>query len=187
MKADSAPSQRDKLLAEGGLSYPKALYALSEFRGMVQGACIDAMQRRLSDLSLALELQLEPRQVKAYAWPDKLDSDEIDGTEAVLGAEIKEPGGARWDLYNFIRWEGDPPSLSVYVAIDFADAGIAERAWAAVRDHGTWKYEDKEIDHLRPIDAAGLASLGSTLDEMNREWIKGWQEVGGVKQFLRKR
>ena len=70
MKADSAPTQRDKLLAEGGLSYPKAMLALSQFREMVQRACIEAMKQSLSGLSAALRLQLKSQQVKAWDWPD---------------------------------------------------------------------------------------------------------------------
>ena len=188
MTADSAPSQRDKLLAEGGLSYPKAMLALSLFRGMVQRACIDAMRRSLQDLSAALGLQMESRLVKPHANPDKPDPGEVDDTWAELGAMLKKPGDARWDLWNYIRWRDDP-RLSVMVSVGIANTGVAERAWAAVRDHGTWKYEEetREIILPRRINAADLASLGSILDEMNREWSQGWQKVGGVKQFLRKR
>ena len=186
MTADSAPTQQNTLLEEGGGSYPKAMLALSQFRGMVQGACIAAMKQSLTDLSSALRLQMKAQQVKAWASPDELDSDEIDDTWANLGAELKEPGGAAWSLWNYIWWGDDPSPLNVTVSISFADAGNAERAWAAVRDHGTWTYDEvaKEI-HLSK--AADLARLGPLLDEMNSEWIQGWQKVGGVKQFLRKR
>jgi hypothetical protein len=189
MTTDSAPTQQNTLLEEGGRSYPKAMLALSQFREMVQDACIDAMRRSLRELSGALRLQMKAQQVKAWASPDELDSDEIDDTWANLGAELKEPGGAAWSLWNYIWWGDDPSPLNVTVSIFFADAGNAERVWAAARDHGTWKYDEdaKEIHLSRGIKAADLASLGSTLDEMNSEWIRGWQKVGGVKQFLRKR
>jgi hypothetical protein len=185
MKADSAPTQQNTLLIEGGRSYPKAMLALSQFREMVQDACIAAMKRSLPELIAALGLQLKSQQVKAWDWPDL---DETDGTWAELGAMLKNPGGARCTLYNYISWE-DAPLLRVIVSILFVDAGIAERTWAAVRDHGTLKKDkdENEINSSRRIDAAGLASLGSTLDEMNSEWIQLWQGVGGVKQFLRKR
>ena len=188
MKADSAPTQQNRLLEEGANSYPRAMLALSLFRGMVQDACIAAMRRSLPELSGALRLQMKAQQVKAWASPDELDSDEIDDTWANLGAELKEPGSARWYLYNYIWW-GDDPRLSVTVSICFADANTFERAWAASLDHGTWKYDEeaKEVHLSRCTDAANLARLVSTLDEMNSEWIQGWQKVGGVKQFLRKR
>jgi hypothetical protein len=191
MTADSASTQPNGLLEEGGRSYLKAMLALSQFRGMVQDACIAAMRRSLPGLGAALGLPLEFRQVKPYAWPDKLGSGAIDGTWASLAARLKEPGGARCNLWNLILWRDVRPTLSVVVAIDFLDLDIGERAWATVRDHGTWKYEEEtdppEIQLLRSINADGLASLGSTLDGMNHEWMQGWQKVGGVKQFLRKR
>ena len=187
MKADSASTQRDKLLAEGGRSYPKAMLALSQFREMVQDACIAAMKRSLPELIAALGLQLKSQQVKAWDWPDL---DETGGTWTELGAMLKNPGGARCTLYNYISWE-DAPLLRVIVSIGFADTGITERAWAAVRDHGTWKYDEEtdppQIELSRGIESDGLARLGPLLDEMNSEWIQSWQKVGGVKQFLRKR
>jgi hypothetical protein len=187
MTADSAPTQRNKLLEEGATSYPKAMYALSQFRAMVQVACIDAMKKRLQDLSRALGLPLESGQVKAWGWPNL---DKTDGTWANLGAMIKNPGGAKGYLYNCIWWEDDP-HLWVLVSIGFAETAVTERAWATVRDHGTWKYDEQwdppQIELLRSINAADLARLGPVLDEMNHEWIQGWQKVGGVKQFLRKR
>jgi len=188
MKADSAPTQQNTLLEEGGRSYPKAMLALSQFREMVQDACIAAMKRSLPELIAALGLQLKSGQVKPYAAPDKPGPGETDGTWAELGAMLKNPGGARCTLYNYISWE-DAPLLRVIVSILFVDAGIAERTWAAVRDHGTLKKDkdENEINSSRRIDAAGLASLPSTLDEMNTEWIQLWKGVGGVKQFLEKR
>lgn len=189
MKADSAPTERDRLLKEGGLSYSKAMLALSLFREMVQEACVEAMQRSLPGLSGAPELQLKPLKVKPYAAPDKPGSGGIDGTRANLGAKLEKPEGAGWSLWNYIRWRDDPWPLSVTVSIDFTDAGIAGHAWAEVGDHGMWEYDEetKEIHLSRGIEAADLVRLKSILDEMNREWIKGWQDVRGVKQFLRKR
>ena len=168
------------LLEEGARSYPKALQAVAEFRRQVQDICFDAMKRHLKDLGDALGLRLEANQLKPYAWPDKLDSDDLDGTCAHLGAKI-EPAGAIWSLWNYVYWDKD--SVGVCVSLAFTDSKLGERVQAVTEKHGT-SLDPKEVYLSRPVGADGLAGLDSTLEELNREWIEVWRKVGGVKQFL---
>jgi hypothetical protein len=179
------------LLEEGAKSYPQALLALSEFCQQVQAMCCDAMKRHVTELGDALGVPLQAEQVKAYANPSSLSSDGIDGTWAALGARIAHPSGAKCDLYNYIWW-WDTPLPSAGISISFADARVAERAWASMQKLGNCDFYEKaedrsEIYLSRPLKLAQLSQLETILDKMNQEWIALWRKVGGVKQFLGKR
>jgi hypothetical protein len=176
------------LLEEGAKSYPQALLALSEFCQQVQAMCCAAMKRHLTELGEALRLPLRAEQVKPHAYPSNLSPGDFDGTLAVLGARIVNPRSAKCGLFNYVSWS-NTSRPSANVSISFADAGVADRAWASMQQHGNCAFDkdESEIYLSRPLKPADLSQLETILDEMNQQWIASWRKVGGVKQFLGKR
>lgn len=185
MRIDPEATERNTLLEKGADSYPKAMYALSEFRRLVQEACVAAMKRNLKDLGAALGLRLEGKQVKRHAWPDKLDAGDFDGSKANLGAKILTPGDAEVELWNYINWGDDPPFYAA-ASIVFTDSDAFSRAWARMPQQRYLDYSEdgNEIMYWRCVRPEDLAQLESLLNEMNKKWAKIWRDLGGVKQFL---
>jgi hypothetical protein len=187
MNSEPESTPANKLLEEGANSYPQAMYALSQFRRLVQEACVEAMKRSLPNVGAALGLRLEAKQVKRDADPDKLDPDGIDGSGASLGARIRKPGGAKYDLLNYVYWGGVPP-LFAGVSVVFEDPAAFNRAQARMPQQKELECspDEKEILYWRCVRPEDLAPLESLLVEMNQKWEQIWRDVGGVKQFLGK-
>ncbi len=177
-------AQSEALLKEGARSYPKALLALSEFRRLVQERCCDGMKRHLKEVGEALGVRLERREVKPHAGPSGLDSQDVDGTWANLGAKLAVPG-SEWTLWDYVFWaEG---TIRVYVSLEFPDAEVAERVQAVTGPYGTsLDSESKEVYLQREVKPDDFSCLDSIIDQVNLDWICVWRKAAGVKQFLGK-
>src|ERR1700687_1137935 len=128
-----------ELLIEGARSYPEALAALSEFRRTIHSAWREGLESRLSEVSTAMGLELEPRQVLDYANPDSLRSAEINGEFAALGLQIKE---AAWTFYFYlVWWKGFRATISIW----FKDQAMASAVFAEI----------KKVEGSYPADIEG--------------------------------
>jgi len=180
--------QTDSFVQEGVGLYPQALLAMTVFSNWVLDICCEAMKRHTHDLGEALHFHLQPARVVPHVNPS-LTSRDADGKWACLGAKIVRPDSAPCTVWEYAFWKDR--SFTANVSIEFESRAVAKEVWTRVSrlEHSNFGLVDdeREIALCREIGNAEQNRLGIVLDELNREWVEAWTEIGGLLQFFPRR
>jgi hypothetical protein len=171
------------LLREGAKSYPQALAALSEFRNEVMTACRKAVESELASISRTIGVKLSRVDLVDRIEPFSLEK--ADGENASIGLRIKQDSEG-WRQYFHLIWYKD--GLGASSSIWFRDKTLATKVFEALRTaqpnppYSLDLEEEDEVYLMRRITSDEMARLQEILQELNREWVRLWQSVGGLKR-----
>jgi|ERR1700722_14519247 len=176
----------DALLNEGGSSYVPAISAILAFRELVIKRCRQMVLNRLGDYSTALGTELNEDQFRNWDSP-KLDK--WDGQWASLGLEIAEVGNSREYLYHTVQWEQTGEGqwlISATASIWTRTRAKLDKLSEAFRAHthnlNIWtSVDDYDIGIYIEVPPTQMMCFETIMDTVYQQWIKLWQDVGGLK------
>jgi len=190
MKLSKARYEK-RFLLDGAKLYPQTLIAVSEFCRLVQGQWRETVSKSLPQLGRAVGVKLNPKMIEDYADPAETGG-EIQGHCVELGVRIKEKND--WDQYFVLEWNDPPGEKKSFGAGAWLylhrSQGISPNAHAAmkkVRLGCELHPHPKGVSIWQPIAPGQSGSIPDVIQQVSRDWIRFWHEVGGLNACLARR
>jgi hypothetical protein len=174
-----------ELLREGYRSYPKALFAVMEFRREAATIIEAAVNKRVPELAAAMKMSTDELrdEICHYTSPSKL-TQSYDGSATHLGVWFPRDLKSKWRL-EFYLWMEDGEKPCFYGRVVFKDPGSAiERLAASCKGLA---YDETCAWISETVPADGPRDLDAVCDRVLNRWIALWKKVGGLRQFTSKR
>jgi len=179
------PKTDNELLREGCKSYPKALFAVMEFRRQVQDAISGVVEKRLGEVAAALKMdENELRDgLSSHANPANF-SQSYEGDSAEVGIKTPKKWPSKCILYFYLTVGDDEPSyFSARVWLKEPGDAIKNLESLAVPE----EFESPNEDYaglFEYLPADGPVDLSTICSRVLDKLIALWNEVGGLRQFL---
>lgn len=176
----------EKLIREGMVSYPEAVVALQEFQRVVQERCEEVVSKRLSELSKAIGVKLDDKEISNYPTLGRHTHVGWDGKSVWLSVRLilKDVG----TLYFGVGWDSDKIARREVTVATFVELSTKEAYDSALlkfkniagleiktklKDHEIW------LEETVPVKDAHM--FQAHLNDLTTRFISAWQKIGGVK------
>lgn len=175
---------RQEFLETGARSYIQGTAAIAMFQREVSQACRRTLTKHRPELAktMGVPLDAEP---KVRITPR--DAQEVDGTSVSIGVELNQKGVVRVYLYVWWRYGDDSSPLTSAVASVYCDKGETRtRLWTAFKKAAGANVDNDggELWFEHRLAPAEFPQLEEELDEMLKDWISIWNQIGGLKKYL---
>ena len=186
-KADTASSDDpvEGLIREGMVSYPEAVVALREFQRIVQDRCEQVVSDRLGELSKAMGVELDEKDIDDYPTLGRQTQVGWEGEAVWLCVRLVLKVGT---LYFGVRWNLDKSAsskISVAAIIGLPDRRAYDMALPKFKKTPDVLVEaeprDREVWLTEQVPVKDAHLFQTYLNDVLTKFIGAWQKIGGVK------
>lgn len=178
---------RRRLLEEGICSYLEAVTALIEFQREVKKKCRAVMEACLDDYASALKIPLKSGDIQDFASPKM---DKWEGTWWCLGVTIPSkniaPSIRWWETNCCLQYEVGDNRLFCWIGVGTPTTKMAANLYGKLHrmNRKVW-HQSREvwIEHSLKLEQG--AAFEESLEALCEQWVKLWNEVGGIKQAFK--